>query len=817
MVQSRKKGNFTQCGGNYGLKNRFAHRMMLGLLALLAVAFWTGLPPQAKIASPLLDRPGQPFTWAAYPTDEIGLAGARAATEITPSGYLYTGYGEMMFMAGQPERPVHQRLRTLEEGCLPILHYHFHEGTIRYSITLFSWALNPQKPYRNAVNFIRVRAFNEGTKPATSHFAVAFPYTGGHPIGYRRFRRPAGPDKPGNYVQYGAVFNKQWVYGFQHGMAVRSGRVVYTFPKGHQHAEYLKPGVKYDHSTMLHVKLNTPVLMVRYAINLRSGSQTELDFKMPVHPIAVTNLPALQQLKGLKLRPSLVAARRWWRQQLRGRGLQLSLSEKKVVDTFRASLMYLIMARDRWPAVGPDHRPIYVQCGNQLQYHAFWLRDGSYMTRAYDLTDHKHSAAQCLRFFLHFQKPDGDFISQPGQHDGWGETLWAIGQHYQLTGDLAFVRKLFPNVRRAVVWLEAARKRDPLHVLPGGIPHDDEFPHTWAHVTGDNFYALDGLHAAIILAEALGHQHLAAAWQKQYQDYHHVLFSILRKIGHHDGNYMPPGLDVKGGRDWGNLLALYPHELLPPMDPLVTGTLQESLRHYGEGLTTYAGQLHLYLTTNNTESWIIRGQQRHALRELYAILVHTSSTQAGWEFAAGRKVATSPWTTRDFGDDLAPHDTLAADYIAVVRNMLLRSHRRTLNIFSVLSPAWTRPGDIVSMQKAPTRFGMVSLWATFTTGGMQLHIESHFRQPPKLIRLHLPWYVRVTGAVVDGHKAQVSGQSLVLPTGVTSVRLRWSRKNNLGDWSYCAFVKRFKKAWRTLYFTHKAMTFGNGSQSWPKK
>ena len=779
--------------------------------ATLSTALLVGWPLQAQqMASPSLDRPGRPFTWAACPTDEIGIADARAATEITPSGYLYTGYGEMMLMAGQPARPVHQRMRTLEDGYLPIVRYHFHKGTIRYSITLFSWALNPQKPYRNTVNFIRVRAFNEGTAPATSHFVVAFPYTGGQPVGSHRFMRPAGPDLPGNYVQYGVPFNKQWKYGFRHGYAVRAGDVVYTFPTGPHPKLYLTPGIKYFHSVILSVQPNTPVLLARYAIALQSGQQTELDFKMPVRPISLTNHPALQQLKDLKLGPSLVAARRWWQRQLRGHGLQISLSEKKVVDTFRASLMYLMLARDRWPAPTLAHRPIYVQNVNKLQYHAFWLRDGSYMTRAYDLTGHAHRAGQCLRFFLHTQKPDGNFISQPGQHDGWGEALWAIGQHYQLTGDLAFARKVFPNVRRAVAWLTTARQQDPLHVLPGGNPHDDEFPNTWAHITGDNFYALDGLHEAMILAEALGHQRTAAEWRKQYLNYHHVLFQILRKIGRHDDNYMPPGLDVKGGNDWANLLALYPHELLPPMDPLVTGTLQESLRHYGEGLMTYAGMLHQYLTMNNTETWIIRGQQRRALRELYAVLVHTSSTQSGWE------LASPPWTMRDFGGDLAPHGWFAADYIALVRNMLLRSHGQTLNIFSVLSPAWTRPGDLLSLRQAPTRFGMVSLYATFTSRGMRLRIESHFRHSPKLLRLHLPWYVSATGAMVDGHKLSVHGQSLEMPAGAAEVRLQWNRNSNLDDWNYHAFVKRFRKVWRNRYFAHKSMPFGNGGRvSWP--
>ena len=50
---------------------------------------------------------------------------AEAATEITPEGYLRTGFGELMFFAGPEFEPTNVRIRTLEEGHLPIVHYQF--------------------------------------------------------------------------------------------------------------------------------------------------------------------------------------------------------------------------------------------------------------------------------------------------------------------------------------------------------------------------------------------------------------------------------------------------------------------------------------------------------------------------------------------------------------------------------------------------------------------------------------------------------------------------------------------------------------------
>ncbi len=785
-------------------------KITVSLIALSGIiALANALPAHAKtvMANLLPNGPGRPFTWAAYPTTEIGIADARLGTEITPTGSLFTGYGELILEIGANAHRVCAPIRTLAHGFLPVIHYHFYDHSVRYGVTLFSWALSPREPDRHPINFIRIKAFNFANTSATSHLTVAFRYGGGKHC----FPRPSITAVPGKYFQPGVHFNPHWTYGFHSGLAIRSGKVVFTFPTETNPQLLLAHGKAYSHPQKLAITALTPALMVRYAVHLKAGQQMELNFKMPVQPIATTNPVALRRLRQLTLSKALGDCRTWWRRQIRAKGLQLYLPEKKVVNTFRASEMYLMLARDRWPAKRPGGRSIYVQTVNKLQYHAFWLRDGSYMIRAYDLTGHANRAAQCLNFILDQQKPNGNFISQPGEHDGWGEALWAIGQHYQLTGNLHFARRVFPHIQRAVTWLAKARRRDPLHLIPGGKPFDDEFPNgTWAHITGDNFYALDGLHEAILLADALGHTATATAWRQEYRDYHHVLFQRLRKIGRSDGDYMPPGLGVEGGHDWGNMLALYPHELLLPNDPLVTGTLQHTLREYAEGLMTYGVQLHDYLGMNNTETWIIRGQQRSVLRDLYAILVHTSATQAGWE------CGPPAWSTRNYGGDLAPHGWFAADYIAVVRNMLIRGQHNTLQLLSVLSPKWTQPGDILSLQNAPTRFGPLNLWSVFTANGMVLHIHADFRKPPAQICLHIPWYVSPIGATADGHAVKISGRSLILPVNVRRVYMYWQRAGNLRNWSYCAFVKRFEHAWRSRYFRGAALSFGNGPDAWPK-
>jgi hypothetical protein len=97
----------------------------------------------------------------------------------------------------------------------------------------------------------------------------------------------------------------------------------------------------------------------------------------------------------------------------------------------------------------------------------------------------------------------------------------------------------------------------------------------------------------------------------------------------------------------------------------VTATLKATQAKYAEGIMTYAdGEfLHHYLTIKNTMTEAIRGDQEQAVRELYALLLHTSSTHAGFEFAI------LPWGDRNFEDNLAPHGWFAAEYRTLLRTM----------------------------------------------------------------------------------------------------------------------------------------------------
>ncbi len=742
----------------------------------------------AGMASPELDRQKGPFSYFAYPVDVIGLMDCREGAEVTPEGYLYTGYGELVFFYGNPPVPVNQRIKTLYRGHFPVIQYSFSKNGVRYSVEMFAFTLDG-KPESPLINFIKISIKNLTSEPRTAYWWVGTRYSPPpeYPFGIppHRFRRPAKAAKPGLYEQEGEEFNPNWAYEFADGMLLRSGKAFYFYPEELRPTKWITLRTPYSRRWRRPAATpSTVVGLVRFEVKLDPGSSKSFVIKMPYSPVPKEKSQLIKQIKEADYEDYLSRTISFW-EDIFSRGMRIELSEPKVVDTFMANLVYDLIARDK---IGP----YYVQKVNEFQYDAFWLRDGSYIVRAYDVTGYHKIAEQCLDFFLLWQRSDGNFLSQRGQYDGWGQALWAFGQHYLITGDSAFAKRFFPAVERAVRWLHQARQKDPLRIMPVTTPGDNEL--ITGHVTGHNFWALAGLKMAIAMAEGLGYKDKARWLRREYKDYYKHFLRALRRITRRTGGYIPPGLDDVGGQDWGNLLAVYPVKILRPFDPMVTKTLQVTRRKYREGLMTYGDLrwMHHYLTMKNTETAVIRGEQKQALREFYSILLHTSSTHAGFEFKI------EPWGDRDFGYNLSPHGWFAAKFRTLVRNMLVREEDGRLHLLSVVSPRWLRPGDSIVVERAPTDFGVVSFRLHAGKGRAVLEYSARYRKRPSAVVVHLPWFAQVLAAEADGRRVKVKKGKIFLRPDFKKLVLRWKLKQEQG-WSYASFVEEYKKKFSARY------------------
>ena len=766
---------------------------------LLTIAAHSG----AQMVNPEIDRPDQPFSYFSKSSDIVGVMNAPSATEITPEGFLYTGYGELMFFTGPERKPISARIRTLERGYLPIVSYSVGDQGIEYRFKVLAAQIpQPQTddtaPTGQIANFVRVKLTNRGSESRAAFLTSAIRYQGeqttAEPQPDNRFRRPAESDRIGDYRQPGELFRDNWSYRMGSGACLREGRILYRYPLDPVPHEQLTFNTNYNRiqqfsSNNLNLTPTTPVCTVEYTVVLKPGQSRMIDLVMPLIPAAAGSADA-----GNLEHASFDAAYRgvidFWRKLL-SRGMQIELPETKPVNTFYASLVYDLLGRN---VIGGR----FVQTAGQFQYHRFYLRDSADYVRMYDATGYPDIGGQVLGFFLERQEADGNFLSQPNQYDGWGEAMWAFGEHFRITHDKEFAARVFPAMVHGVDWLSQARARDPLHLIPATDVRDNEY--VPGHLTGYNFLALDGLDAAIEIARALDRKPELERFEKERRDYAAVFFGLLDRVSASQGGVLPPSLDAGDwrGTDWGNLLSITPEPLLDPWDPRVTATLKNAQAHYQEGISTYAEPddgifLHHYLTIKNTLTELVRGEQEQAMREFYAELLHTSSTHGGFEYAI------RPWGTRDFEGNLAPHTWFAADYRNLLRNMLVREQGRSLHLLSAVSPEWIGPGKRIAVSGATTSFGRVNfIFEAAKDGAVTLHLDNAFTASPDEIVVHLPWFVVANRVTVDGKPVGTDKDGIHLPASASDVHMDWqyvSHPKMSYDRTVNSFEQEYRRRW----------------------
>jgi hypothetical protein len=715
-------------------------------LTLLLFAVCCAVPSAATAA---------PWSFIVQPTDQIGVPGYPAGTEITPEGYLYTGSAEIVFRYGPHLRPWNVPIRTLASGRYPIVSSSRHAGGVTYSLTAFAAAVGGQP-----VNFVRVRMTGRGA----AGWAIGTQYTGGASKGAgRRFRfaRPATPPRTGLYWQPGYGFNPRSVQAFAGHAFLRDGRALYithATPRGF-HARAVR-GPKRAGPT-------TVVGLTRYRGHVNGSAG--VDFTVPAVPVERSS-KAYAAIAAASYPTTYGHVLGSWRSML-GRAMSVHVPESKVVDTFYASLMNMLLARYRQGGY-------WVQAVNDLQYHAFWLRDTAVISSALDQAGLHDIAAQDLGFFAAWQQPDGLFISRPNQYDGFGQALWAYGDHVRRTGDVAFAKKVLPAVGRAMGWLESARAHDALGLLPPSDPRDNEL--VAGHLVGDNLWGVAGARAAATIARTAGQPATADRWAAEAAAYQATLDAQIRQAAKSRGGRVPPALDANSGQDWGNLWLVYPTDIYSAGDRLVQRTMRHARSNFREGIATYDNgrNLHDYLGFRVFETDLAAGSRGRVVDGLYSELAHTTATNGGFE--TGVRV----YGSRAVDDNMTPHGWFAAEYVTLVRNMLVRElPQGGIALMSALSPAWVGGDRTVSVRNAPTTYGKVSFTLRTTSRGA--HLEWHAKVPPG---------TRLVWPLPDFAREAKGRHRIVLPGRSGRLVLHWRLKPSRA--SFASTVAKLRAAYR---------------------
>jgi hypothetical protein len=733
-----------------------------------------------------------PFNYFLNPSDAIGFMDAPKAFQLTADGAFSGYWGELTLTAGTPLKPLNSRARTLEKGCLPVIHYSSLLDGIEYRVKAFA-APVALDPLGNLLGFFRITATNPGkTEQRAAIGARVYDHEGAwrHPL----FDRT----KPMWWADQ-FIDQKTWQpWKLWEPTEVRNAGEVHRTDSKHLIFRY-RP----DDSGWKVIDAPANVEPFEFVIQLAAGQSASVDIVVPFVPVADDRAKRIKEVTDSGFDDYLERSSKFWLEQL-NQGAVLEVPEQKVMEMQKASLMYDLMARDL-----EQDRKTWIQTVSDVQYDDFFSRDAAFIIHTYDMLGLPKIAEECITHVL-LKNEKGAITGLRCTHpDAWGQALWTLAAHYRITGDKTFVERVYAAVPPHIKILEKEIATDPWGLWPVAGPYDNE--RIDGHYTGHSFWVLRGLQDAVELATAVGKEADAARFLKLHDAYKAKFLTRLKNITDRTGGYIPPGLDDPlAGMDWENASGgVYPFGVISAADPMVKNTVQ-TVRNYAyqEGIMTYEHNaykvlkskegkavdwskpehtvIHHYETFQVLQTLLALGMDREVVTDFYSFLVHTGSTHTGFEYDIWA------WRDRNFHNNYPPHGWCAARYNECLRNMLVREDMQEplLHLASALSPEWLVAGRSVKVKQAPTDFGPVSYTLDATEEGATLKFEAQWRKAPAGLRFHIPWFVELRSAVADGKAVEARDRVIELPSDVREVRFQWTRKGNT-ELSYRKGVERY--------------------------
>ena len=738
---------------------------------------------------PKLDDPESEWCYAAQSTTVIGKPFVPAPVQVTYDGAIYTGYAEMAFFYGKDLKPVMARNKTFLQGWIPVVVYDWKDRGIDYRLKIFSAEL-PGLGVDNLVQFAELAMINNSSCPREALLGAAIRGSAGH------FRKGTVKDP--------VTPNTRFVMDDR--SLRRNGKLLYSSSSGAE--KYIIPDLPYQGeytAKQHHLTDRSATGFSLYRKTLEPGERAHAVFKIPRIP--VEDSKHIAAIQAASYQAKLVETIEYWKGLL-GQ-VEFKVPEKRVRDSYRAGLVHLMLATR---SQGGQERQ-----GSGLPYDALFLNDYIDMLLAYDTAGLYDFSKPNVDWLLRKQHESGMFIDvhNRGNDDivtSHGQGLFALAYHLVMTRDIEYGRKVYPAIQKGAEFIIRDHRTHNEHgLIRPSIPYDA--PMVTGYHTCHNLFALLALRTSIRAARMLGETADANAWAEAEVTYRQAIVKALDHIYHQEG-YIRSGLyDWQAGwvqgrkgwvneypnQDWENNLLVYPTELLDPDDPRLIKTLAEIRRRkYREGVMSYRNGMHVhqYVTLNQAQQYLARGDQQHALLDLYHVLLHNGSTHEGFENMV------EPWTNRTPVANLPPpHAWAAAKTALFIRNMMVREYggklgldrgQRDLHLYSLISPAWASPGQVVRINNAPTEMGRISSTLSFFTGGVTLTVQADFHHAPRYLALRMPYFVTMDSFTSDASKAFEKDRVLYFTPDLTHATIHWSEIPNVHEGSFQNLLRAYR-------------------------
>jgi len=329
-----------------------------------------------------------------------------------------------------------------------------------------------------------------------------------------------------------------------------------------------------------------------------------------------------------------------------------------------------------------------------------------------------------------------------------GLRLWMVWRHAQLTGDFKWLEKTWPKVEQNVnniIQYRNATRDDPKQANYGLMPPgfgDGGLGGVHREYT-NVYWTLAGLKAAIQMAQKLDKSDTAAKWRAEYEDYWRAFDKARNrdKLTDKAGNIYVP-VTMKGEQPqppqrgaWAFMHSIFPGRIFEPDDSLMLGTMAMLDANQQEGLIYGTGWMHNgiwnYAASFYAHAHLWLGHSKKAAATLYAFANHACPLLC-W-----REEQNPRGNPENYVGDM-PHNWASAEFIRLIRHLLILERGRDLHLLPAMPAAWAKPGAKTQLIDIPTSFGPISMTLQITPTGQSatLTLTPPRRDPPQKILLH---------------------------------------------------------------------------------
>jgi hypothetical protein len=368
-------------------------------------------------------------------------------------------------------------------------------------------------------------------------------------------------------------------------------------------------------------------------------------------------------------------------------------------------------------------------------YKRFWFRDAVFILHPLLTLGGIERVRRVLDRFAPRQRRDGYFLSQEGEWDSNGEVLWMYGRFARLTGETPPGDWSAAAVKGAR-WIQ--RKRLPRDarlpeagLLPAGFSAEHLGPNDFYY--WDDFWAVAGLQEISRLPGIP--PGYAAECDREAAEF---LATIERSIPSSAQRRFPGAIPASPYRRMdsgaiGSIVADYPLQLFSAADERILRTADYLRNHSFHGGVFMQDMIHsglnVYLTLHLAQVWLRAGRPEEVWPLLERIADLASPTGQWPE-------AIHPRTGGGCMGD-GQHMWAAAEWLMLMRNLLVHEEGEHLVIGAGLAPAWLAAGP-VGLEPTLTPHGPVGVRFMANAIGVEVRLDPAWRGPAPALDFRVP-------------------------------------------------------------------------------